>query len=243
MPHHAPSEPAALDCQESENSVAAALQGNRVQRFPEDASERVHPDKLSPEPYSIPAFCGVSSPSCSNARSTLEMDATAEDSHTVSWPTIEEDLPDLNIESSSPPLQSEKENISGRRIVDISHFIHSIRELDRHECPHPEAGRFVYKCERVVGLWSEFTFACEKCHQVRTVTTDPIREPTPLQGKKELGINDSTVWGFMSIGGGHANLEEVLSGMGIPPMSKGAFCRREESLGMVIIFMLDIFNF
>lgn len=37
----------------------------------------------------------------------------------------------------------------------------------------------------------------------------------------------------MSIGSGHSHLEEAMSVMEIPAMSKGSFLRREESIGKV----------
>ncbi|CAN7985916.1 unnamed protein product [Ixodes hexagonus] len=144
----------------------------------------------------------------------------------------DEELPDLIIvDASVPAPASETATISGRMIISPAHFIQAIRDLDRHDCSSSVAGKFVYKSERQVGLWSEFKFSCDECHQVKTVTTDPIVEPTPLKDKSELGVNDSAVWAFTSIGSGYANLDEVLSVLEIPSMSKGAYCRREESLG------------
>ncbi|CAN8016074.1 unnamed protein product [Ixodes persulcatus] len=144
----------------------------------------------------------------------------------------DEELPDLIIVDASVPAPApEKATISRRRIISPAHFIRAIRDLDRHDCSSTIAGQFVYKCERQVGLWSEFKFSCDECHEVQTVTTNPIVEPTSLKDKSKLGVNDSTVWGFTSIGSGYVNLDEVLFVVGIHSMSKGAYCRREESLG------------
>lgn len=149
----------------------------------------------------------------------------------------DEELPDLIIVDASVSAPApETATISGRRIISPAHFIAAIRDLDKHHCCSEE--KFVYKSERQVGLWSEFKFSCDECHEVRTVTTDPIAEPTPLKDKTKLGVNDSAVWGFTSVGSGYANLNEVLSVLEIPTMSKGAFSRREESLGKVTIALL-----
>lgn len=151
----------------------------------------------------------------------------------------DEELPDLIfVDASVPAPAPETATILGRRIISPAHFIQAIRDLDRHDCSSSVAGKFVYKSERQVGLWSEFKFSCDECHQVKTVTTDPIVEPTPLKDKSELGVNDSAVWAFTSIGSGYANLDEVLSVLEIPSMSKGAYCRREESLGKVTAMIL-----
>ncbi|KAH7948414.1 hypothetical protein HPB52_021981 [Rhipicephalus sanguineus] len=94
----------------------------------------------------------------------------------------------------------------------------------------PETMKQSCQTERRVGFWSEYTFKCNGCAENRKVTTDPVAEPTPLTDKTALGVNDAAVWGFMSIGSGHSHLEEAMSVMEIPTMSKGAFLRREESI-------------
>ncbi|CAN7947580.1 unnamed protein product [Ixodes pacificus] len=142
----------------------------------------------------------------------------------------DEELPDhIIVDASVPALAPETATISGRRIISPARFIQTIRDLDRHDCSSSVAGKFVYKCERQVGLWSEFKFSCNEGHEVKTVTTEPIVESTSLKDKTKLGVNDSAVWGFTSIGSGYANLDEMLSVLGIPSISKGAYCRLEES--------------
>lgn len=61
------------------------------------------------------------------------------------------------------------------------------------------------------------------------------REPTPVVADhKMVGVNDATVWAFMSIGCGFSSLEESFSIFGVPAMSKGAFLRREEAFGQML---------
>lgn len=146
---------------------------------------------------------------------------------------VDEQLPNLSITSTSNDISSECMNISGRRIVSVTHFIKAIQELGHHRCTSPHGGCFEFQTERRVGFWSEYTFKCNGCAENRKVTTDPVAEPTPLTDKTALGVNDAAVWGFMSIGSGHSHLEEAMSVMEIPTMSKGAFLRREESIGKV----------
>lgn len=164
---------------------------------------------------------------------------TIEDGTTVEyWDSFgigEEPLPDLSIESSFASTQPEEPNISGRRIVSLSHFVDAVRSLDNHMCPK-STGRFVFVKERRVGLWSELMFSCTECGEIKKLTTDPVPEPTSLTDKTTLGINDAAVWAFMSIGSGHSQFEEAMSIIEVPVMSKGAFLRREESLGKVKLF-------
>ncbi|KAL1485520.1 hypothetical protein MTO96_047301, partial [Rhipicephalus appendiculatus] len=143
---------------------------------------------------------------------------------------MDEHLPDLCITSASNEIPSECTTISGRRLVSVIHFINAIQELGNHRCTSPHGGCFELQAERRVGFWSEYTFKCNGCAGKRKVTTDPIAEPTPLTEKTALGVNDAAVWGFMSIGSGHSHLEEAMSVMEIPTMSKGSFLRREESI-------------
>lgn len=146
---------------------------------------------------------------------------------------VDEHLPNLCFSNASNETSSQCMNISGRRVVSVVHFIKAIQELGNHRCASPHGGFFELQTERRVGFWSEYTFKCNGCAENRKVTTDPVAEPTPLTEKTALGVNDAAVWGFMSIGSGHSHLEEAMSVMEIPAMSKGSFLRREESIGKV----------
>ncbi|XP_075556529.1 uncharacterized protein LOC142588576 [Dermacentor variabilis] len=167
-------------------------------------------------------------PSLEDSGTTIEDGTTVE--YWDSFGIGEEPLPDLSIESSFASTQPEEPNISGRRIVSLSHFVDVVRSLDNHMCPK-STGRFVFVKEHRVGLWSELTFSCTECGEIKKLTTDPVPEPTSLTDKTILGINDAAVWAFMSIGSGHSQFEEAMSIIEVPAMSKGAFLRREESLG------------
>lgn len=107
----------------------------------------------------------------------------------------------------------------------------TIQELNNHRCASANGGCFELKTERRVCLWSDYTFKCNGCSESKRITSHPVAEPTRLTGKTVLGINDAAVWGFMGIGSGHSHLEEAMSVMEIPAMSKGSFLRREESIG------------
>lgn len=158
-----------------------------------------------------------------------EDDATSE--YWDNFGIVEESLPGLSLETSVT-TQPEEPIITGRRVVSLAHFVNAVRSLDDHSCPKL-TGRFALVKERRVGLWSELTFTCSECQEIRKLTTDPVTEPTSLTDKANIGVNDAAVWAFMSIGSGHSQFEEAMAVMEIPAMSKGAFLRREESLGKV----------
>ncbi|KAH7958148.1 hypothetical protein HPB51_027866 [Rhipicephalus microplus] len=156
-----------------------------------------------------------------------EDDATSE--YWDNFGIVEESLPGLSLETSVT-TQPEEPIITGRRVVSLAHFVNAVRSLDDHSCPKL-TGRFALVKERRVGLWSELTFTCSECQEIRKLTTDPVTEPTSLTDKANVGVNDAAVWAFMSIGSGHSQFEEAMAVIEIPAMSKGAFLRREESLG------------
>lgn len=158
-----------------------------------------------------------------------EDDATSE--YWDNFGIVEESLLGLSLETSVT-TQPEEPIITGRRVVSLAHFVNAVRSLDDHSCPKL-TGRFALVKERRVGLWSELTFTCSECQEIRKLTTDPVTEPTSLTDKANVGVNDAAVWAFMSIGSGHSQFEEAMAVMEIPAMSKGAFLRREESLGKV----------
>ncbi|KAH8024549.1 hypothetical protein HPB51_025468 [Rhipicephalus microplus] len=158
-----------------------------------------------------------------------EDDATSE--YWDNFGIVEESLPGLSLETSVT-TQPEEPIITGRRVVSLAHFVNAVRSLDDHSCPKL-TGRFALVKERRVGLWSELTFTCSECQEIRKLTTDPVTEPTSLTDKANVGVNDAAVWAFMSIGSGHSQFEEAMAVMEIPAMSKGAFLRWEESLGKV----------
>ncbi|KAH8027314.1 hypothetical protein HPB51_004226 [Rhipicephalus microplus] len=159
-----------------------------------------------------------------------EDDATSE--YWDNFGIVEESLPGLSLETSVT-TQPEEPIITGRRVVSLAHFVNAVRSLDDHSCPKL-TGRFALVKERRVGLWSELTFTCSECQEIRKLTTDPVTEPTSLTDKANVGVNDAAVWAFMSIGSGHSQFEEAMAVMEIPAMSKGAFLRREESLGKIL---------
>ncbi|KAH8022336.1 hypothetical protein HPB51_023389 [Rhipicephalus microplus] len=156
-----------------------------------------------------------------------EDDATSE--YWDNFGIVEESLLGLSLETSVT-TQPEEPIITGRRVVSLAHFVNAVRSLDDHSCPKL-TGRFALVKERRVGLWSELTFTCSECQEIRKLTTDPVTEPTSLTDKANIEVNDAAVWAFMSIGSGHSQFKEAMAVMEIPAMSKGAFLHREESLG------------
>ncbi|KAH8040496.1 hypothetical protein HPB51_011192 [Rhipicephalus microplus] len=222
----------AREREEAERREAREREERREAREREEAERQ---ERLEERPQSI--FESPNSDKTANEGTIPRTEVTADVCDEVAadyWDGlgVDEHLPNLCFSNASNETSSQCMNISGRRVVSVVHFIKAIQELGNHRCASPHGGFFELQTERRVGFWSEYTFKCNGCAENRKVTTDPVAEPTPLTEKTALGVNDAAVWGFMSIGSGHSHLEEAMSVMEIPAMSKGSFLRREESIGM-----------
>uniref|UniRef100_A0A1B6FPA7 Mutator-like transposase domain-containing protein n=1 Tax=Cuerna arida TaxID=1464854 RepID=A0A1B6FPA7_9HEMI len=79
----------------------------------------------------------------------------------------------------------------------------------------------VFMRERRVGLKSCFIFNCNFCNIEQSLWSK-------LEKKEEMDVNTSAVSGTITTGGGHYQLEELLSTMNIPPMSNTTFSKYEE---------------
>ncbi|CAH1110752.1 unnamed protein product [Psylliodes chrysocephalus] len=137
----------------------------------------------------------------------------------------DDSLPDLEIErvrlagSYDPNLK----NISGRRIVNISHFVAQVRSLESHECHVKKTGYLAYDREVHVGLNSKLFFKCLACGLQKSITTN--NEQT------DGNINLLATWGTLSTGKGHYSLEESLSLLNIRPLDLKTFQKYQNEIG------------
>jgi hypothetical protein len=67
--------------------------------------------------------------------------------------------------------------------------------------------------------------------------TNPQKLPqnNSIRKLNQLTMVDSAVWGIISIGGGHSNMEELFSTMGVKPIDIKSFQKIELKLGKVNI--------
>lgn len=144
--------------------------------------------------------------------------------------------------------------ITGRFIVNGQHFLKEIRNLENHRnvCLKSSNGVFSLVSWSVNSLVWKLKFQCHYCKTVKIVTSEPSQSMNASntscdnavssdsgQSSKldQLAVVDSAVWGFMSIGGGHSNMEEVLTTMAIKSIDKKTFQKTEMKLGTVIFFV------
>lgn len=134
--------------------------------------------------------------------------------------TTEMPLQELVIEPGETPADDslhERENVEGRRVVDIAYFFEQVKLLNNHA---PQFGctfnNLTLKKEIVRGLRSGFVFLCDMCGFTDTVWSDPDSEC-------RMDINAAAVAGSISTGGGFANLTKMLGAMNIRCMGSNTF--------------------
>lgn len=115
--------------------------------------------------------------------------------------------------------------ILGRRVVDIEFFLRQIKEIDDHVPFHCSFKDMESVREVRRGLISGFTFKCNMCNTEKTLWTDD----NPNK-KSVMDVNSSAVSATVSTGGGHAQLEELMSTMNIPCLSSNTFKKYHDVL-------------
>jgi hypothetical protein len=150
--------------------------------------------------------------------------AVALDQPIVWWPEVEENFPDLIVEKvKSTPLVAP---LAGNLVVDIAHLSEQFAEKESHRdvCTF---GKMEFIREEKNGLVSTLMHRCHQCKKELKITTQP-------QEKVEC-FNEAAVWGSLSIGVGHSQMEEVFSMLDLGFMSDRKYRRHEKVIERVII--------
>ncbi|KAF2888641.1 hypothetical protein ILUMI_17532, partial [Ignelater luminosus] len=125
------------------------------------------------------------------------------------------------------------DSITGRFIVDGQYFLKKIRSLENHRnvCLKSSNGVFSLVSWSVNLLVWKLKFQCHRCKTFKIVTSEPSYSPSICHSNAVSSDAEQSrkldqlavVWGFMSIGGDHSNMEEVLTTMAIKPKDKKPF--------------------
>lgn len=155
----------------------------------------------------------------------------------VWWPEVEDNFPDLLVERVVPTTNAaftEKPAtpLSGNLVVDIGHLSEQFAEKDRHRdvCTF---GKMAFIREERCGLVSTLVHKCNQCNKELRITTQP-RE-------KIEAFNEAAVWGSLSIGVGHSQVEELFSMLDLGFMSDRKYRRHEKVIERVIICLCNHF--
>ena len=117
--------------------------------------------------------------------------------------------------------------IEGSRIINIDKLKQYMNDLTIHaaQC----GGAFTLAGETREGLASILAGRCSVCNHTISLETSP-----KVKGPKQYRrweCNLAAVWGQMVTGGGHSHLEETMSVLGVPVMSKKSFINTERDIG------------
>lgn len=115
------------------------------------------------------------------------------------------------------PHKENADKLFGRRIVDIFRFIEQLQLLNK-DCKFGcSFGDMEAISETRKGLNSGIKFKCKMCNIEKVVWTDTTSNSTCLS------VNTAAVTGTIGIGAGYSSLEEFLSALNIPCMSKNTY--------------------
>ena len=79
------------------------------------------------------------------------------------------------------------------------------------------------------GLASIMSSHCSTCNH--TITLETAQKVKGPRGYRRWECNLAAVWGQMVTGGGHSQLEETMSILGVPVMTKSSFVQSERDIG------------
>ncbi|XP_063223710.1 uncharacterized protein LOC134531760 isoform X5 [Bacillus rossius redtenbacheri] len=128
-------------------------------------------------------------------------------------PDSDEWLPQLTVTTEPAVVE-----ITGRRIVNISHLLKQLTELAKHGNVCTQ-GQYKITSERRVGVMSYLYYECIMCEKTVTVTTE--------EDTRKEEVNDAFVWGALSVGIGHYQSQEMMAILDVPIMDKRKWQRHE----------------
>ena len=90
-------------------------------------------------------------------------------------------------------------------------------------------GSVILTGEERDGLASIISTQCSRYHH--TITLETAKKVKGPRGYRRWECNLAAVWGQMATGGGHTQLQETMSTLGVPVMTKRNFVQSEHSIG------------
>ncbi|KAF2889572.1 hypothetical protein ILUMI_16601, partial [Ignelater luminosus] len=106
---------------------------------------------------------------------------------------------------------------SGRRIVDISYVLQEYEQIVLHQT-RCTGGKMSFVKGTGQGLLSRLHFKCTNCDKTGILITDSV-------GDEIKEINESLVWGSISVGIDQQQCEELLSVLNVPSLSAKTYTR------------------
>ena len=134
---------------------------------------------------------------------------------------------DNNQQHMDADCDTNKPTLKGSRIINIDKLKQYTDSLTDHSARC--GGRITLSGETRDGLASILTGNCSSCtHSITLETSQKVKGP---RGYKRWECNLAAVWGQMTTGGGHSNLQETMGVVGVPIMTKTTFINTERDIG------------
>ncbi len=122
-----------------------------------------------------------------------------------------------------------KNSLTGCRIIDLQKLQVYTESVSKHSNVCSVGAITLSGTSNRYGLASILQAKCSTCGFEITFPTSS--KVSGISGGKFWECNIAAVWGQMSIGGGHSNLEESMSVFGVPVMTKKSFMASEKRIG------------
>lgn len=133
-------------------------------------------------------------------------------------------LPPWLMKSKTLPTPAKLE---GSRIINLDKLSKYTEELNAHSAHCQGAIKLIGESRN--GLASILRGHCEVCeHTIVLETSKKVKGP---RGYSRWESNLAAVWGQMATGQGHSQLEESMSVVGVPVMTKASFIATERDIG------------
>ena len=128
------------------------------------------------------------------------------------------------------PVGPAEKKMVGSHIINLENLSENIAKVSEHSAKCMGNCQMIEEVSRK-GLASVFLVQCEKCGEKFHLETS-----TKAKGRGgRYTVNIGAVWGQISTGGGHANLNEAAVALDLPGMASKTFSRKLEWLGKPIL--------
>ena len=119
--------------------------------------------------------------------------------------------------------------LNDNRIISLHQLQQQVEAIANHTASCKSYNEISINEQKREGLASVFTIHCNGCSEDFTLATSAkVKGPS---GHQYWENNLAAVWGQMSTGGGHAILQETMSVLGLPTMTKKSFMATERRIG------------
>ena len=119
--------------------------------------------------------------------------------------------------------------LNDNRIISLHQLQQQLELITNHTASCKSYNNIMINEQKREGLASVFTIHCNGCNEEFTLATSAkVKGPS---GHQYWENNLAAVWGQMSTGGGHTTLQETMSVLGLPAMTKKSFMATERRIG------------